>query len=69
MKLVPESKQALKLWSIRLAAASAALAALEASLPLWGDVLPDGIFAGLSSAVAVAAAIARVVRQEGLTRD
>lgn len=69
MKLIPEVRQASKLWSIRLAVASAVLAALEASLPLWGDVLPDGIFAGLSSSVAIAAAVARVVRQEGLHRE
>lgn len=66
MKLVPESRQALKLWSIRLAAVSAALGAAEASLPLWQGVIPDGIFAGLSSLVAIAAAVARVIKQEGL---
>ena len=69
MKLVPESKQALKLWSIRLAVVSAALAAAEASLPLWESIVPDGAFAALSSVVAIAAAVARVVRQEGLHRD
>lgn len=69
MKLVPEVRQASKLWSIRLAAVSAALAAAEASLPLWGDILPNGIFAGLSSVVAIAAAVARVIRQESLHRD
>lgn len=66
MKLVPESRQAMKLWSIRLAAVSAALGAAEASLPLWQGVIPDGIFAGLSSLVAIAAAVARVIKQEGL---
>jgi len=69
MKLVPESKQALKLWSIRLAVVSAALAAAEASLPLWESIVPDGAFAALSSVVAIAAAVARIVRQEGLHRD
>lgn len=69
MRLIPEAKQAAKLWSIRLAAISAGLAALEASLPLWEGVVPDGAFAVLSSGVAIAAAIARVIRQEGLTRE
>ena len=68
MKLIPEAKQAARLWSIRLAAASAALAAAEASLPLWSGVIPDGAFAVLSSLVAIAAAVARVIRQEGLHR-
>lgn len=64
MKLIPEAKQAGKLWSIRLAAASAALAAAEASLPLWSSVVPDGAFAALSSVVAIAAAVARVIKQD-----
>jgi len=54
------------LWSIRLAITSAALGALEATLPLWENDLPGGVFAGLSSAVAVAAAVARVVRQRNI---
>ena len=69
MKLIPEARQATKLWSIRLAAVSAGLAAAEASLPLWSSVIPDGAFAALSSLVAVAAAVARVIRQESLHRD
>jgi len=66
MQLIPESHQALKLWSIRLAIISAGLAAAEASLPLWQGIIPDGVFAGLSSAVAVAAAVARVIRQRNI---
>ena len=66
MQLIPESHQALKLWSIRLAIISAGLAAAEASLPLWQGVVPDGVFAGLSSVVAVAAAVARVIRQKNI---
>ena len=66
MQLIPEAGQATKLWSIRLAVISAALAAAEASLPLWQGVVPDGVFAGLSSVVAVAAAVARVVRQRNI---
>lgn len=69
MKLVPEAKHAARLWSVRLAVVSAALGAAEASLPLWGDVLPAGVFAALSSAVAVSAAVARVIRQEGLDHE
>ena len=67
MKLVPEAKQAHRLWSVRLAAIAAGLAALEASLPLWDGVVPDNVFAAASSIVGVCAAIARVVRQEALS--
>lgn len=65
-RLVPEARKAHRLWSVRLAVVAAALGAAEAALPLWGNVLPDGAFAALSSVVGVAAAVARVVRQEGL---
>lgn len=64
MKLTPDAKHAGKLWSVRLAGLSAALAAAEASLPLWSSVIPDGAFAALSSVVAIAAAVARVIKQE-----
>lgn len=67
MKLIPDSKRAHKLWSVRLAAIAAGLAAAEASLPLWQGLVPDGVFAGLSSIVGIAAAIARVIHQEGVS--
>lgn len=67
MKLIPESRRAMKLWSIRLAAISAALGAAEASLPLWEGLVPDGVFASLSSLVAIGAAVARVIKQEGFS--
>ncbi|MGM0783884.1 MAG: hypothetical protein ACQEUM_07215 [Pseudomonadota bacterium] len=67
MKLIPESRRAAKLWSIRLAAVSAGLGAAEASLPLWEGVVPDGVFAAASSVVAIAAAVARVIKQEGFS--
>lgn len=66
MKLTDDAKQAGRLWSVRLAVLSAALGAIEATLPLWQDVVPAGVFAGLSSAAGVSAAVARVIRQEAL---
>lgn len=54
------------MWSIRLAAVSAALAAAESTLHLWSSVIPDGAFAALSSGVAVAAAVARVIKQANI---
>lgn len=67
MKLTDDVKKAHRLWSVRLAVIAAALAALETSLPLWSGVVPDNVFAFASSAVGIAAAIARVVRQEALS--
>jgi len=64
VKLVPEAKHISRLWSVRLAAISAALAAAEASLPMWEAQVPDGAFAALSSLVAIAAAVARVIKQD-----
>lgn len=66
MKLIPNIENAHRLWSVRLAVASAALGALEAALPAWEGVLPDGLFAALSITAAVGAAVARVIRQETL---
>lgn len=54
------------MWSIRLAALAAALAAAETTLPLWSDIIPDGAFAALSSGIAVAAAVARVIKQANI---
>jgi hypothetical protein len=62
MKLIHNAHQASKMWSIRLAALSGALAAAETTLPLWSDIIPDGAFAALSGALAVAAALPRLTR-------
>lgn len=67
MKLVPEAKQSHKLWSVRLAIVAAALGAAELSLPLWGGVVSDGVFAAMSSIVAIGAAVTRVIKQEGIS--
>ena len=66
MKLISNAQQASRMWSIRLAALAAALAAAETTLPLWSDIIPDGAFAALSSGLAVAAAVARVIKQAGI---
>jgi len=62
MKLISNAQQASRMWSIRLAALAAALAAAETTLPLWSDIIPDGAFAALSGALAVAAALPRLTR-------
>ena len=69
MQLNKQAKQAHKLWSIRLALVAAALGAIEATLPLWQSAVPNGVFAAMSSVVGIAAAVARVVKQEGVTDE
>lgn len=67
MKLIPDWKKvALKSWSSRLAVASAALAALEATLPNFNGAVPPKTFAIASAAVGVLSAIARVVYQQSM---
>lgn len=66
MKLISNANQASRMWSVRLAALAAALAAAETTLHLWSSVIPDGAFAALSSGLAVAAAVARVVKQANI---
>ena len=69
MRLNKQARHAHKLWSIRLALVAAALGAIEATLPLWQSAVPDGVFAAMSSVVGIAAAVARVVKQEGITGE
>lgn len=66
MPLIENARKWHKFWSIRFALLSAALAAVEASVPLWNGILPPHIFAGLSSASAIASALARVVQQQSV---
>ena len=69
MKLAQDCKHWHKFWSVRLSFAAAVLAALEASLPLWEGVVPTGVFAAASTAVAMMAAGARAVQQSIKGRD
>ena len=62
--LIDNAKAWHKLWSVRLAILSALLGALELTAPLWHGVVPDHVFAGLSTLTAAAAAVARVIKQE-----
>lgn len=66
VKVIPEASKWHRLWSVRLAILSAALGALEIALPLWHDVIPEDSFAALSTVTAVAAAVARVIKQESV---
>jgi hypothetical protein len=66
VKLAQDAPKWHKLWSVRLAVLSATLGALELSLPLWQGLVPANVFATLSTVTAAAAAVARVIKQEGL---
>lgn len=63
MKFIENVGQWHALWSIRFALMSAALAAAEASLPLWQGLVPPHVFATLSTVCGIASAVARVVQQ------
>jgi hypothetical protein len=66
MRLTKDAPKWHKLWSVRLAVLSATLGALELSLPLWHGLVPESVFAALSTITAASAAVARVIKQEGL---
>ncbi len=55
-------------WSMRLVLATAVLGAAELTLPLFSELVPKNVFAGLSMLTAMAAAIARVLAQPGMDR-
>ncbi|MDX5376373.1 MAG: hypothetical protein LPK08_02485 [Halomonas sp.] len=69
MRLVPEARKMHKLWSVRLAAAAAVIAALEPALPTWEGILPEWAHAALVSVVAMSAVVARVIPQMGIHDD
>lgn len=50
-------------WSIRLSIVAAIFTAAEVVVPLFGDVLPRGVFVLLAFSASIGAAIARVVAQ------
>ncbi len=67
MKLTPEWRAILaKAWSMRLILLSGFLSGLEAAMPMLAPDVPSGAFAKAAAAVALAAAIARVVAQKDM---
>lgn len=50
-------------WSIRFSLLAAAFTAAEVVVPLFGDVLPRGVFVLLAFSASIGAAIARLVAQ------
>lgn len=57
-------KIAKKAWSMRLLYLAGILSAVEVVLPLFTDVVPRGVFVGLSLVVIPAAMVARVTAQK-----
>ena len=56
-------KIARRAWSIRLSIVAAIFTAAEVVVPLFGDVLPHGLFVLLAFSASIGAAIARLVAQ------
>lgn len=58
-------------WSVRLIIIAALLSGGEVALPMLEGIidLPSGVFAATSGLVAAAALLARVVAQEGLSKE
>lgn len=67
LELIDNASKAHKLWSVRLAVIAAIFGALELALPLWSDLVPPRVFAGLSTFTIMGAAIARVFKQVGFS--
>jgi hypothetical protein len=69
--LVPNWRAVLRrAWSIRLLLLAGALSGLEVALALMGAAtIPTGTFAALSGVVTMAALIARLLAQKGITDE
>jgi hypothetical protein len=55
-------------WSIRLSIVAAAFTAAEVVVPLFGDVLPRGVFVLLAFIASIGATVARLVAQPEVRR-
>jgi hypothetical protein len=58
-----------KAWSIRLGALAAILSGVEVILPMFSDLFPRNLFAGLSFLAVVGAMVARFVAQPKMRGD
>ena len=57
-------------WSVRLMLLAGVLSGAEVVFPLvCADVLPSGVFAGLSFTMTASARVARLVAQNGVHRE
>lgn len=70
MKLLDDWKAILKkAWSVRLIVLAGVFSGAEVILPMFSDVIPRGVFAGLTMVTAIAAMVARVTVQKKLAGD
>lgn len=51
-------------WSVRLVIAAAVMSGVEIALPFFSDVIPRGLFAGLSFFAVAGAFVARLYAQK-----
>lgn len=56
-------------WSIRFSLLAAAFTAAEVVVPLFGDVLPRGVFVLLAFAASIGATVARIVSQQRMHQE
>ncbi len=71
MKLVPEARQAHRLWSVQASTVTTLLIVAEfatQALPLWQGIIPDGAFA-LAGAITSTAAIGLRLIQQRLNHE
>lgn len=55
-------------WSIRFSLLAAAFTVAEVVVPIFGDVLPRGVFVLLAFAASIGATVARIVAQPEMHR-
>ena len=55
-------------WSIRFSVLAVAFTAAEGVVPLFGDVMPRGLFVLLAFAASIGATVARIVAQPEMHR-
>lgn len=67
MNFIDNLSEAPRMWSVRLAGIAAALGGMEAFLPALQGVVPEGALGILSTVAAVAAAVARVLKQRNVS--
>ncbi|MBP6781526.1 MAG: hypothetical protein KA148_13475 [Ottowia sp.] len=61
-------KIARRAWSVRLSIVAAIFTAAEVVVPLFGDILPRGVFVLLAFAASIGATVARIVAQPEMHR-
>ena len=67
--LLPDWRRVLRrAWSVRFSLLAAAFTAAEVVVPVFGDVLPRGVFVLLAFASSIGATVARIVAQPEMHR-